>query len=325
MPGRSERGVLAAACVLMCLTQPGGAAANNSDIGITTSGHEESRSSARAPSGAALVILANQSLDARARAREPAKSAKTAAGRPQSPPRADGRAGKPLLVATAADAGEPGYVHYFILQLPDESLEIHVGIELPDRRIAWSFPGMGVVVSPLIEAGAMRAGENDYYLWHLYGIRPFPDDAAMAVLRRELATRVNRRVEAGTPYCENDGPRGNCMSCLGFVLRVLFPGRNGDFPDLPRDFWRMGYAGKYSTHDLLLYLTGMLDLPNREARLQRIAQLTLPDALREDLSALVYDMNDTERAPGAGAPQRAAQKRRATSKSAVRPAPRDKL
>jgi hypothetical protein len=287
--GRLDCGFVAVLFALVCLAQPGYAAPSNSDDGT--------------------------------------KSSATSGGRSPAPQHAGTRARKPVHVTTAADAEQAGYVHYFLLRLPDDTMEIQVGIELSDRKIAWSFPDLGVAVSPFVEAGSVKAGGKEYEVWHLYGIRPFPDDAAMNALRKELASRVNRWVESGTPYCENDGPRSQCMSCLGFVLRVLFPGRRSDFPDLPRDFWRTGYAGSYSTHDLLLYLTGMLDLPTREARVRRIAQLTLPDGLRDDLSDLVHAMSETERAPGAGTPRGSAQKRPGgpTSNVTTRPAQRKRL
>ena len=220
------------------------------------------------------------------------------------------RAERPVVTAAAPGVGQDGYVHYFLMRMPDETLEVQVGIELPDQQIAWSFPALGVAVSPFIEAGVVSAGGKDYEVWHLYGIRPFPDDAAMATLQKALPARIRPWVEGKTPYCENDGPRSTCMSCLGFVLRVLFPGRNGAYPNLPRDFWRAGTASRYTTRDLLLYLTGMLDLPTREARLQRIAKLALPDDLREDLEALVYSMGATESAAtaGAGSPASSARK-----------------
>jgi hypothetical protein len=242
-------------------------------------------------------------------------------------PRSGVRAASPVHVTTASDPAEPGYVHYFLLKLPDDSLEIQVGIELPDRKVAWSFPELGVAVSEFVEAGVVRAGGKDYEIWHLYGIRPFPDDAAMGELRKALPARVSRWVDAEIPYCDSDGPRSNCMSCLGFVLRVLFPGRKSDYPDMPRDFWRAGYVGRYSTQDLLLYLTGMLDLPTREARLQRIGELKLPEALRDDLSELVYAMSGSEQTQDAGAPQPRARKPGAArpSKTGTRPAQRSKL
>jgi hypothetical protein len=231
--------------------------------------------------------------------------------------------------ATASGPGQPGYVHYFLLTLPDESLETLVGIELPGRRIAWSFPDLGVVVSPFLEQGVVPAAGKQYRVSHLYGIRPFPDDAAMHALRGALAGRVGRWVAAGTPYCENDGPRSGCMSCLGFVLRVLFPGKYSDFPDMPRDFGRVGYPRRYSTEDLLLYLTGMFDLPNREARLSRIGQLNLPEALREDVLELVNAMEESEAAvtAGAGGPPATEQKvpGSRSSKVSTRPAQRKRL
>jgi hypothetical protein len=233
-----------------------------------------------------------------------------------------GRGSKPVHTALATGPGQPGYVHYFLLTLPDESLETLVGIELPGRKIAWSFPDLGVVVAPFVEQGAVLAGGKQYSVSHLYGVRPFPDDASMRKLRGELASRVGRWVAAGTPYCENDGPRSNCMSCLGFVLRVLFPGGQSGFPELPGDFWRALYEKSYSTEDLLLYLTGMLDLPNREARLKRVSQLHLPDALREDVLELVNAMDASGVAPppSASAPPAAR-----LPKVSTRPAQRKRL
>jgi hypothetical protein len=240
------------------------------------------------------------------------------------------RAAHPVIAAASTAPGQAGYVHYFLLRLPDETLEIQVGIELPDQRIAWSFPGLGVVVSPFIESGVMPASGKNYEVWHLYGVRPFPEDAAMSKLERELPGRIDRWVKAATPYCENDGPRGNCMSCVGFVLRALYPGRNSDYPDLPRDFWRAGSAWRYTPNDLLLYLTGMLDLPTREARLRRIARMTVPDDLRADLEELVYAMGATgsPAAANAGTPQSAAPERpgvRQPARVGIRPTQRKKL
>lgn len=231
------------------------------------------------------------------RARLPYPAAKPAPGgtRATVPPSGT-RATKPVITAAGPGAEQAGYVHYFIISMPDESLEIQVGIELPGERIAWSFPGLGVTVSPFLEYGVVQAAGKDYEVWHLYGIRPFPEDAAMAALRKNLLNRIDPWIRAGTPYCEHDGPKSACMSCLGFVLRALFPGRASDYPDLPRDFWRAGSASSYTTRDLLLYLTGMLDLPTREARLQRIARLELPLELREDLEELVYALGAFESA-----------------------------
>jgi len=206
------------------------------------------------------------------------------------------RTGKPPHTASGVAPGQAGYVHYFLLRLPDESLEIQVGIELPDQRIAWSFPNVGVVISPFLDGEAMQAGDKSYEIWHLYGIRPHADAATMVKLQKELPARVDRWVKAGIPYCLDDSPGANCMSCLGLVLRALFPGR-ADYPALPRNFWRASMGSRYTPNDLLLYLTGMLDLPDRNARLQRINLLELPPDLRLDLENLVHAMGSHETAP----------------------------
>jgi hypothetical protein len=241
----------------------------------------------------------------RATTRSRSAPAKPAVGR------ASARATSPVLVADSTGLGQTGYVHFFQLRMPDGEFEIQVGLELADQRIAWSFPGIGVTVSPFIEEGVVAAPDGKTYeVWHLYGMRPFPDNAAMASLQKELSSRIARWVEAATPYCGKDGLGGGCMSCLGFVLRALYPGRGRDYPALPADFWRASYVGHYSTNDLLLYFTGMLDLPTRQARLLRISQLELPDGLREDLEVLVYSMGANEAAPAArtGSAPGAAQK-----------------
>lgn len=214
------------------------------------------------------------------------------------------RSSKPLSVAGVAP-GQAGYVHYFLLRMPDESLEIQVGIELPDQRIAWSFPNVGVVISPFLDGETMQAGDKSYEVWHLYGIRPHSDSAAMARLHRELPARVDRWIKTGISYCLDDAPGANCMSCVGLVLRALFPGR-ADYPALPRNFWRTAQSSRYTPNDLLLYLTGMLDLPDRNARLQRISRLDLPPDLRMDLEELVHKI-----APHEVAPREALQKRNA--------------
>ena len=247
-------------------------------------------------------------------------------GNSRSPGRATvTRADKPVLAVTATGAGQAGYVHFFIVSQPDETLEIQVGIELPDQRIAWSFPDLGVVVSPFIEAGPMHAGGKEYYVWHQYGIKPFPGDAGMAALRKELVGRVESMVKAEMPYCLDDGPRSNCMSCLGFVLRMLFPGRQNDYPNMPRDFWRAGYVSKYSTTDLLLYLTGMLELPTREARLRRLARLSLPKDLRDDVERFVYSMGVVEANAETPPPSTPKRSGAVPSKNGVLPAKPKKL
>jgi hypothetical protein len=211
------------------------------------------------------------------------------------------RAARPVHAVSTVAAGQAGYIHYFRLRMPDDSTEVQVGIELADQSIAWSFPDIGVVVSPFMNGVQFEAGGQNYDVWHLYGLRPFRDPAAMARLRKELPGRVNGWVKAGVPYCLDDAPRANCMSCLGLVLRALYPGRT-DYPALPKDFWRASMASRYTPNDLLLYLTGMLDLPTRLARLQRINRLDLTPDLRQDLEELVYAMGAHE----AGPPQKRA-------------------
>ncbi|MGQ0749658.1 MAG: hypothetical protein ACT4PS_03910 [Betaproteobacteria bacterium] len=215
------------------------------------------------------------------------------------------RATAPVAAVSGPAEGQAGYVHYFLLRLPDGSTEVQIGIETHDQQIAWSFPEVGAVVSRFIDAAVVEAGGKDFEIWHLYGLRPFPDDASMAPLQKALPGRIRTWTERNTPYCEDDGPDSRCMSCLGFVMRVLFPGRTSPYPDVPRDFQRAVTGARYTTHDLLLYLTGMFDLPSRDARMRRIARLSVPDNLRADLSILVRTMRPVAAAPAAGPGQAA--------------------
>lgn len=213
-------------------------------------------------------------------------------------PAAGTRGRLPLRAVSGPGAGQAGYVHYFLLRMPDESLEVQVGIELEDQRIAWAFPDLGVVVSAFPDGDSLQAGERSYGIWHLYGLRPFPEDATMQRLQKALPGRIAPWIRAGIPYCLDDAAQGNCMSCIGFVLRTLFPGRGSNaYPDMPRDFWRTRMGSRYTPNDLLLYLAGMLDLPNRNARLQRLNRLELPPDLRLDLEDLVHAIGAHETAP----------------------------
>lgn len=224
------------------------------------------------------------------------------------------RAVEPVVTATTTGPGQTGYVHYFVIRKPDASLETQVGIELADQTIAWSFPELGVVVSPFIAAGPLPVNGKVYEVRHLYGIRPFPDDAAMRVLQTELAARILPWVEDETPHCDLQGsPRELCVSCLGFVLRMLYPGRSPYYPALPSDFKRVGPDAYYTTEDLLIYLAGLHGLPTQEARLKRIDGLALPQDLRDELRRLVNATvpDDGVRAADAGAPRSAPGKSRA--------------
>lgn len=224
------------------------------------------------------------------------------------------RAVEPVSTATTTGPGQAGYVHYFVIRKPDDSRETQVGIELADQTIAWSFPELGVVVSPFIASGTLPVNGKIYGVQHLYGIRPLPDEASMLVLQTELAARIMPWVEDGTPHCDLKGSPGElCVSCLGFVLRILYPGRSPYYPALPSDFKRFGPDAYYTTEDLLLYLAGLHGLPTQEARLKRIDGLALPPGLRDELLRLVNstDPNDGVRSADGGAPRSTAGKSRA--------------
>jgi hypothetical protein len=199
------------------------------------------------------------------------------------------RSNAPVVTVADVGPGQAGYVHYFLLKLPGGDEETLVGIELPDQRIAWSFPELGVVVSPFIGTGLVQAGGNQYEVQHLYGLRPFPDDESMRRLQAQLMTRVTLWVEDATPYCNLQGAPTDqfCLSCLGFALRVIFPGPTPEYPVVPRDFPRTSRDTYYTTEDLLLYLVGLHQLRGNAARLKRIDELALPESLREEAIRLV--------------------------------------
>lgn len=183
---------------------------------------------------------------------------------------------------------QAGYVHYFVIKHPDGDEETQIGIELPDQRIAWSFPDLGVVVSPFIRSDVVQANGKQYEVQYLYGLRPFPGDESMRRLQAQLMTRVTLWVEDATPHCNPQGQPGQfCMSCLGFALRILFPGTTPEYPLVPRDFPRTSRDTYYTTEDLLLYLVGLHRLRGNAARLKRIDELALPENLREEAIRLV--------------------------------------
>ncbi len=195
----------------------------------------------------------------------------------------------PVFAVTSVGPGQAGYVHYFLLKFPDGDEETAVGIELPDQRIAWSFPELGVVVSPFIGAGVVQAGGKQFEVQHQYGLRPFPDDESMRRLQAQLTTRVTLWVEDATPYCNPQGEASDqfCISCLGFALRVIFPGPTPEYPVVPRDFPRTSRDVYYTTEDLLLYLVGLHSVRGKTAQLRRIKTLALPASLREDAIRIV--------------------------------------
>jgi hypothetical protein len=213
---------------------------------------------------------------------------------PVAPPRSgtkapDARAPAPIYSATGTGPGQAGYVHFFIInKAGDAETETQVGIELADGRIAWSFPGLGVVISPFIASGTVQADGQAYDVEHQYGLRPWRDDRALLALQEALAGRVSPWVEKRVPYCElNSSKRDLCMSCLGFVMNILYPGPSPHFPALPADFKGGRMVTQYSTEDLLLYLAGMQGPATKQARVKHIEALQLPPALREELLRLV--------------------------------------
>ena len=204
-------------------------------------------------------------------------------------------------VVTVGGTGpdQAGYVHFFLIRGPDEVPETQVGIELPDQRIAWSFPRLGVVVSPFIGSGEVDANGKRYEVEHLYGIRPFASDKSMEALQAEIANRVAPWVDDETGYCELKPARGPlCVSCLGFVIRILFPGRTPEYPTLPPDFSRVIRDTMYTTEDLLIYLTGLHTFPSQEARRKRIGELAIPAVLRDELLRLVDAANSNAAVAG---------------------------
>lgn len=212
------------------------------------------------------------------------------------------------VTATAAAPGQGGYVHYFLIRKPDGTAEMQIGIELPDQTIAWAFPSLGISVSPFIEAGSVEGRDGVYEVRHLFGLRPFPEDDAMAKLAAALPARVMPWIDDGVQHCDLDPqPREACVSCLGFVLRMLFPGEFPAYPALPADFVRTRAGERYTTEDLLIYLTGLNTIETREARLLRINALDVPQTLREELVRVVSaDAAEPAHAPAAQVPGRGA-------------------
>ncbi|MCW5575057.1 MAG: hypothetical protein KIT13_03080 [Burkholderiales bacterium] len=228
----------------------------------------------------AALSLAGVALPARAKPR----------AAPVRPPAAETKA---LPVVTAAGIGQTGYVHYWVITAPDGEEEIQVGIELSGGRIAWAFPELGVQVVPFFAEGEVDARGRRFQVRHLYGLRPFAGDAAMRTFREQVEHRVAYWIDNETAYCfSGTREREICLSCMGLVMQVLFPGKTPAYPGIPRDFPRTGGDLQYSTEDLLLYLTRLHLLPGEPARRQRIAVLGGPPALREELTRLSAQLAD---------------------------------
>ena len=222
------------------------------------------------------------------------------------------------IVATATGPGQAGYIHFFELTAADGEVETLVGIETVDQRIAWSFPDVGATVVPFIADGEIVTDRSRYRVRHLYAIRPFRDDGRMALLQEALPPRVSGLVDDATRYCNDPESRDRfCMSCLGFVLHVLFPGPHPAPPQLPREFMRSRGNLYYTTEDLLLWITGIDALPTRDARRRDIERMHIPPALREDLLELVAEIDPAERV--ASARSVGSETRRAVAATSPRP------
>jgi hypothetical protein len=192
-------------------------------------------------------------------------------------------------VVTSSGRGQTGYVHYFVITHPDESLEYQVGIELEDQRMAWSVPNAGVIVSEFIKKGTLDANGTVFKVEHLYGIRPFANDAQMRVLQKELTQRVAQWVDNETPYCLFRKPgEPFCLSCGDFVVRALYPGFSALVPAMPSDF-SQGHGRAHTTDDLLLYFVGIYNLPDKHAKLAKLAALDLPAGMRGDIATMIED------------------------------------
>lgn len=192
-----------------------------------------------------------------------------------------------LNVVNAPGPDQAGYIHYWVITAPDGEEEIQVGIELADQRIAWSFPELGVQVRSFIANGEVNARGRIFRVQHLYGLRPFNTDMAMRTLRNVLDFRVAYWVDNNTPYCFLNGQsREICVSCMGFVMQVLFPGKTPAYPEVPKDFTRIGGDIYHTTEDLLFYLTGLHKLPTEMLRRERIAAIGVPKDLHDELIRL---------------------------------------
>ena len=269
--------------------------------------------------GAALMAVASFALPCAASAAPQTLivASQAAPKRSLSAPRP--AAATPVVTVPGTSTGQAGYVHYFVITGPDGEPESQVGIEMPDDRIAWSFPEIGVVVAPFIRSGQVTANGKSFDVEHLYGIRPSRDEESLRTLQRDLAQRVAWWVNEKTPYCDEELPPNRlCVSCLGFVLRVLYPGSSPALPAMPADF-RSARKNMYTTEDLLMYLAGVRVDGPREARLKRIAALKVPDSMREQLVRIATaDTANGSASTASDGPRAAVAKPRSASRSIVK-------
>ena len=227
-------------------------------------------------------------------------------------------------VTKVAD-GQAGYVHYFLITHPDGTLEEQVGIEMEDQRIAWSFPGAGVIVSEFVNNGLLVIDGKKFFIEHLHGIRPFATGVEMQSLKNDLGPRVAFWIDNETAYCVIRQPgEAYCLNCGDFVARILFPGLNPQITELPEAF-TSNLGNMPTADDLLIYMLGLHELPDAQARLRQLSRLKLPESLRLDVAAILQPENAAVVAatPAAtassGTPEKKSRSRLATRKSQNKP------
>lgn len=205
------------------------------------------------------------------------------------------------FIVTSPGAGQTGYVHYWTITAPDGVMEMQIGMELPDQRIVWSFPGVGVTVAPFIADGVYDANGRRFRVVHEYGVRPYRNAAAVQRLQAGIRQRIRPWLDQATPYCELNGETPEvCVSCFGFVAQILYPGATRHFARFPRDFPLTVSNEYHTTEDLLLFLTGLHALPDAASRQRRMAELGGPPALQEELLRLTANLPDRTPARLAG-------------------------
>lgn len=262
------------------------------------------------------LLPAHATTDAKAK---PSATAKKKPATAAQKPRSQQPATVLPAAVTATGEGQAGYVHYWLITAPDGEQEIQVGIELPDQRIAWSFPGLGVHVADFVTDGELDVQGRPFKVQHLYGLRPFANEAAMRTLRSNLMRRVTPLVRKRVPYCELNGLTAElCMSCMGFVSQILFPGRTPEYANFPRNFPRIAGEDYHTTEDLLLYLTGLHVLPGDAARKRRMAAIGGPPALQEELARLLPQLDPVPATATASVKTPAKRPVRAAPKTAIR-------
>ena len=191
---------------------------------------------------------------------------------------------------TTVSPGQAGYIHYFVITHPDNTLEDHVGIELEDQRIAWSFPGAGVMVSEFIKSGELQINHTTYRIEHLHGLRPFKSERDMQTLRADLTRRVAFWIDDETPYCVFRQPgMPFCLNCGDFVTRILFPSPDPLMVAFPEELARSG-ARLSTPDDLLLYMLGLYNLPDASSQMARLAAMNLPESLRHDVQQMLLEL-----------------------------------